>query len=173
MDHQGRDTDRTTDAIELVYKPARADILSAVRVRESYRRLTWVRWVAAALLLAWGILPMFAPASRGPAVVPMLLGAFVWAIPHLYASQALRIVQWQGDYRTTVTEDGVTAVNDHCALTQRWTLFRGHRETADSFVLLSRDRGVMWVEVLPKRGLRDPEDADRLRATLGRHLPQL
>ncbi|MDQ1010889.1 hypothetical protein QFZ82_005374 [Streptomyces sp. V4I23] len=173
MDHQGRDTEHTTEAVELVHRPTRADILTAVRVRERYRRMTWVRWIVTALLLAWGILPAFAPASRGPAVVPVLLGVFVWAIPHLYASQVLRIVGWQGDYRTTVTEDGVTAVNDHCALTQRWTLFRGHRETADSFVLLSRDRGVMWVEVLPKRGLRDAGDADRLRATLDRHLPRL
>ncbi|MFF8847413.1 YcxB family protein [Streptomyces sp. NPDC015127] len=173
MDHQGRDTERTAHAVELAFRPTLADIMSAVRVRESYRRLTWVRWLVVALLLAWGILPAFAPASRGPAVVPLLIGVFVWAIPHLHARQMLRNVAWQGDYRTTVTEDGVTTVNDHCALTQRWTLFRGHRETDDSFVLLSRDRGVVWVEVLPKRGLREAGDADLLRATLERHLPRL
>ncbi|MEV4329304.1 YcxB family protein [Streptomyces sp. NPDC049597] len=174
MDHQGRGAEHTAEAIELTYRHTRAGILAAVLLRERYRRMTLVRRIVAGLLLCTALLMIYGGRTPVASVaVWLLLSAFVWAIPYMYTSQALRIVEWQGEYRTTVTEDGVATVNDHCALTQRWTLFRGYGETDDAFVLLSRDRGVMWVETLPKQGLRDPRDADRLRELLDRHLRRL
>ncbi|MFP1627228.1 YcxB family protein [Streptomyces sp. 5K101] len=174
MDHQGRDTRHTTEAIELVYRHTRAGILAAVLVRERHRRMTWPRRIMSGLLLCMALLLVYGGRTPLASVaVWLLLAVFFWAIPHVYTFHALRIVQWQGEFRTTVTEDGVAAVNDHCSLTQRWTLFRGYREISDAFVLLSRDRGVMWVETLPKDGLSDPRDADRLRALLDRHLKRL
>ncbi|MER6841794.1 hypothetical protein [Streptomyces platensis] len=38
------------------------------------------------------------------------------------------------------------------------------------FVLLSADRTAAGVIVLPKRGVADPENVERLRAILDRHL---
>jgi hypothetical protein len=173
MDHQGRDIEHGTDAVELVYRPMRVDITTGLRVREAYRRLTWLRRGAAALFVCLGLLLIPGRTPFLQVVVWWLFAVMVWGIPRLYAFQVQRNVQWQGEYRTTVTEDALSAVNDHCALTQRWTLFRGYRETAEYFVLLSRDRSIMWLEVLPKRGLLDPQDAERLRALLDRHLQRV
>lgn len=97
----------------------------------------------------------------------------IWGIPHLQAHHGLRTVSWQGDYRTTVTDAGITTVTEHVTLTQRWSVFRGYRESRDHLVVLSRDPNILLVEVLPKRGAADPADVDRLRALLGRHLPRV
>ncbi|MER5182168.1 YcxB family protein [Streptomyces sp. NPDC002896] len=56
---------------------------------------------------------------------------------------------------------------------QRWSLFRGYRETRDHLVLLSRDPNILVLEVLPKRGLSSPQDAERLRALFDRHLSRV
>ena len=76
----------------------------------------------------------------------------------------------QGTYRSTVTDAGITTETEHTTLTQRWSVFHGYRETRDHLVLLSRDPNILLVEVLPKRGLRSPQDMERLLALLDRSL---
>lgn len=49
MDHQGRDMNQGTDAVELAYRPSRGDLLNAVLVRERVRRLNLLRWGLVAL----------------------------------------------------------------------------------------------------------------------------
>ena len=104
--------------------------------------------------------------SAQSAVTAVFCAALIWSIPHLQAHHALRTVSWQGEYRTSVTETGITAETTHATLVQRWSIFRGYRETRDHVVLLSRDPNILLVEVLPKRGLRSPQDAERLRAVV-------
>lgn len=166
--------DGEQDTIELVYQPTRADILAGVRLRERRRRLHLVRWGFTGLFGAGAVLAVTAPESSALSfVTAVFCAALIWSIPHLQAHHALRTVSWQGEYRTTVSETGIAAETAHTTLVQRWSVFRGYRETRDHVVLLSRDPNILLVEVLPKRGLRVPQDAERLRALVSRHLPRV
>ncbi|MBT2488943.1 YcxB family protein [Streptomyces sp. ISL-96] len=175
MDHQGRDTTQAAEIVELTYRPTRGDILAGIRVRDAIRRLNVLRGAVMALFTGFGLLLVVAPGGPQASNVLLcgLLVLFLWSVPHLQANQVLRIVKWQGEYRTTVTEAGVSATNEYVTLTVRWSLFRGYRETRDHVVLLSRDPNILCLEVLPKRGLGAPEDAERLLAILDRNLRRL
>ncbi|MGW8763062.1 YcxB family protein [Streptomyces sp. NPDC055815] len=168
------DTDTGMDMVKLAYRPTRADILAGVLVRERLRRHHLVRWGFVALFCAGALLTL---ASRRPSAVSLVLAVFcavlIWAMPHLQAHHALRTVSWQGEYRASVSGTGITTDTAHVSLLQRWSVFRGYRETRDHLVLLSRDPNILLVEVLPLRGLPSPEDAERLRALVGRELPAL
>ncbi|MGW3492227.1 YcxB family protein [Streptomyces sp. NPDC001020] len=166
--------DERQDIVELVYRPTRADVLAGVMVRERRRRLHLARWGFAVLFLVFAVQAVTSEkTSVLSAVVALFCSAVFWSIPHLQAHHALRTVAWQGEYRTAVTDTGVTAETAYVTLVQRWSVFRGYRETRDHVVLLSRDPNILLVEVLPKRGLRAPQDVDRLRALLDRHLPRV
>ncbi|MGX1883790.1 YcxB family protein [Streptomyces sp. NPDC055287] len=175
MDHQGRDIIQAAETVELTYRPARGDVLAGIRVRDRVRRLHVLRGAVMALFAGCGLLLLVAPG--GPPAANVLLCAlvvlFIWSVPHLQAHHVLRVVRWQGEYRATVTEAGVSAANEHATLIVRWSLFRGYRETRDHVVLLSRDPGILCLEVLPKRGLAAPDDMDRLRDVLERNLRRL
>ncbi|WP_425247637.1 YcxB family protein [Streptomyces sp. NEAU-NA10] len=97
----------------------------------------------------------------------------VWGYPRLQAAHVQRLIGWQGDYRATVSPTGITCRSDHSTLVQQWSVFQGYRETARHFVLLSRDPNIMCLDVLPKRGVRDAGDLDRLRAVLDQHTPRV
>ncbi|MET9517757.1 YcxB family protein [Streptomyces sp. NPDC002994] len=172
MDHQGRDIIQAAETVELTYRPTRGDILAGIRVRDRVRQLHVLRGALIALVAGLGLLLTMEPDGAGMMNVlvygPVVL--LLWAIPRLQARHVLRIVQWQGEYRTTVTDAGVSATNEHATLTVRWSLFRGYRETRDHVVLLSRDPNILCLEVLPKRGLGAPEDAERLLAILDRNV---
>ncbi|MFI0924208.1 YcxB family protein [Streptomyces sp. NPDC021012] len=162
------------DMIELTYRPTRADILAGVLVRERLRRLHLVRWGFTALFGAAALLSLAArEATAVSAVLAVFCALLIWAMPHFQAHHALRTVSWQGEYRTSVGESGITAETAHVTLLQRWSVFRGYRETRDHLVLLSRDPNILLVEVLPLRGLSSAEDAERLRELLERQLTRL
>ncbi|GGT07792.1 YcxB family protein [Streptomyces chromofuscus] len=162
----------THDEVELAYRPTRGDLRAGVGVRERVRHLHLLRWALTAVFLA--LAAQSAVSTKGSAlsfVLAVFCAAVIWAMPHAQAHHALRTVSWQGEYRATVTDDGIRTETRYVTLEQRWSVFRGHRETRDHFVLLSRDPNILLVEVLPKRGLRAEADADRLRALLARRLP--
>lgn len=171
--HDGRQGDiRST--VELVYRPTRADIHTAVLVRERCRRLHLVRWGFAGLFAAVALLVLAAPTSAASSsLLPAVLAVLVWSVPHAQSHHALKTVSWQGEYRLSVSGTGVSAETEHVTLLQRWSVFRGYRETRDHVVLLSRDPNILLVEVLPKRGLRSPEDVEGLLDLVGRHLPRI
>ncbi|MEU7472955.1 YcxB family protein [Streptomyces sp. NPDC044984] len=176
MDHQGRDIvqDRGTDAVELVYRPTRADILQGIRVRARVREVAPVRWMFVVLLTGFAAFTALGGADAAVLTALSLLTAvLVWGTPRIQAGQVLRAVSWQGEYRVTVTDAGITVETEHTTVVQRWTLFRGYRETPEHLVLLSRDPGILVLGVEPKRGLRGEEDLQRLRALLDRHLARV
>lgn len=162
------------DTVELAYRPTRADVLTAVLVRERLRRIHLVRWF---FTLLFGGTALLLVAAQRTFTVPIALTVFcavlIWAMPRIQAHHALRTVEWQGEYRASVNETGVTAETEHVTLLQRWSVFRGYRETRDHVMLLSRDPNILLVEVLPKRGLGSPEDAERLLDVLDRHLTRV
>ncbi|WP_369272076.1 YcxB family protein [Streptomyces sp. R11] len=166
--------DGIQDTVELAYRPTRTDLLAGVRVRERRRRLHLARWGFTGLFGVGAVLAVAPPApSVQSFVTAVFCAALIWSIPHLQAHHALRTVSWQGEYRTSVSETGITAETEHVTLVQRWSVFRGYRESPDHVVLLSRDPNILLVEVLPKRGLHSPQDAERLRTLVSRHLPRV
>lgn len=176
MDHQGRDMieDSGTDVVELAYRPTRTDILQGIQVRARVRGLAPVRWMFVVLLAGFAAFTALAGADAAVLTGLLLLtAALVWATPRIQAGQVFRAVSWQGEYRVTVTDAGITVENEYTTVVQRWTLFRGYRETPEHVVLLSRDPGLLVVEVEPKRGLGGEEDLRRLRVLLDRHLARV
>ncbi|MFE4537936.1 YcxB family protein [Streptomyces scopuliridis] len=159
-------------AVQLVYRPQSADTLAGLRVRERIKRTGLVlRGVFLALWVGHWLLSTVG--RGGTDVVSTVLFLFVfllvWGYPRIQAAHVQRIISWQGEYRTTVSAAGITGRSDHSTLMQKWSVFRGYRETAGHFVLLSRDPNIMCLDVLPKRGAREAEDVDRLRAILDEH----
>ncbi|MFE1905210.1 YcxB family protein [Streptomyces gardneri] len=160
--------------VHLVYRPTRDDIHTAVLVRERCRRLHLLRWGLAGLLAAVALLVLASPTSApSSALTPAVLAVLIWSLPYAQSHHALKTVSWQGEYRVSVSETGVSAESEHVTLLQRWSVFRGYRETRDHVVLLSRDPNILLVEVLPKRGLRSLEDTERLLDLVGQHLPRV
>ncbi|MFC9701797.1 YcxB family protein [Streptomyces sp. NPDC056943] len=162
----------TQAAVELAYRPTRADILTGTLVRERLRRLHVLRW---GFTVVCGGAALLAIAAQGTVTVLTALVALcavlIWATPHIQARQVLRTVEWQGEYRASVGGAGITTETPHMTLQHRWSVFRGYRETRDHMVLLGRDPNILLVAVLPKRGLDSPEEAERLLDVVSRHLP--
>ena len=174
MADQARETETAqgADVVEVVYRPTRRDIRVGIRVRERIRKISLLRGVVGGLFAALGLLVIVNSGLRS-SVLEWLVVLFVWSIPHIQAHHVMRTIEWQGEFRGTVSDNGISVSTDYCTLTQRWPLFRGYRETRDYLVLLSRDPNILCVEFLPKRSLRSPEDAARLLALLDRHLKRI
>ncbi|MEU5894246.1 YcxB family protein [Streptomyces sp. NPDC047461] len=163
-------------AVELVYQPRSADTLVALRVRERIKRagpllrgaflfLSVGNWVLTTV--AHGSVEVFSTA------VLVLVVLLLWGYPRIQAAQVQRLVGWQGEYRATVSPAGITCRTDHSTLIQKWSVFQGYRETADHFVLLSRDPNILCLDVLPKRGAHEAGDLERLRAILDQYTPRV
>ncbi|MFC9943901.1 YcxB family protein [Streptomyces pratensis] len=160
--------DAQTD-VRLTYRPQPADTLVGLRVRERIKRTGLL--LRSMFLALWVGHWLLSTVRHGSAdVVSTVLFVSVvlllWGYPRLQAAQVQRLVGWQGEYHVTVSPTGITCANDHSTLVQKWSVFRGYRETAGHFVLLSRDPNIMVLDVLPKRGAREAGELDRLRALL-------
>ncbi|MBC9731089.1 YcxB family protein [Streptomyces sp. TRM68367] len=164
--------------VELAYRPTVDDLEAAIRTRAKStragrfrRRLmiyTLVVTAVAVLLSTLGDGHRDRPWPLYLAVVAFV--AFMTAVPRLQARQFHRLSERQGDFRVAVDDTGIRLTTDHSSATLDWHLYPRHAETPELFVLLSADKSAVGVVVLPKRGLSNPEDADRLRAILDRHL---
>ncbi|MES5823268.1 YcxB family protein [Streptomyces sp. RG80] len=162
----------TEAAVQLVYRPQPADTLVGLRVRQRIKR--WGLVLRSVFLVLWVGQWLLVTLSRGSVdvistVLFLLVVLLVGGYPRLQAAQVQRIVGGQGEYRTVVSDAGISTTNDHSTLIQKWSVLRGYREAPGHFVLLSRDPNILCLEVLPKHGLSTPEDVDRLRALLDRH----
>ncbi|MFJ2829281.1 YcxB family protein [Streptomyces sp. NPDC087263] len=162
--------------VELAYRPQSADALVGLRVRERIKRTGLL--LRGVFLLLWVGQWLVSAVVRGSVdvvstVLFLLVVLLVWGYPRLQAAQVQRLVGWQGEYRATVSPAGVTCRTDHGTLIQKWSVFQGYRETASHFVLLSRDPNIMCVDVLPKRGVHEAGNLERLRAILDQHIPRV
>ncbi len=174
----GRD-DVTGRVVELEYRPVAKDFVSALRARRrvsrAMRRQVWLLGLAACCCvfvvasdLADGEMPPF----------PMLIGMCVFAFllvlqPWLVGHQFQRLAERRGVIRVTVTDAGVTVATDDSSTSLQWSVQPRYRETAEGFYMFSPEKNAANFTVLPKRGLRDPADADRLRAILDAHLSRV
>ncbi|MFM9367536.1 YcxB family protein [Streptomyces sp. Da 82-17] len=166
------DVDAGPAPVRLRYRPQAADTLVGLKVRERIKKaglvgrmLFLVVWVGHWLL---GSLHRgrFEPVSS---VLVVVVALFLWGYPRIQAAHVQRIVGWQGEFRLTVSAEGLSCSTDHSTLTQKWTFVGGYRETRSHFVLISRDPNIMCLDVIPKHGAGSPEDVDRLRDLLDLH----
>ncbi|MFJ1547619.1 YcxB family protein [Streptomyces sp. NPDC088246] len=158
--------------VQLVYRPQSADTLVGLRVRERIKRTGLL--LRGVFLALWVGHWLVSAVGRGSidavsTVLFLFVVLVVWGYPRLQAAHVQRITGWQGEYRATVSPAGITCRSDHSTLIQKWSVFQGYRETAGHFVLLSRDPNIMCLDVLPKRGVHEAEDLNRLRAILDQH----
>ena len=167
--------------VELVYRATVGDFREAVRV--STRASFAGRWgrglllVSGALGLVLAVVPPLLGVAPDPKVLVMtaapVLGLLV--LPHIEARRLHRRAALLGVHRTVLDPWGVTVEHDRgTERVARWSQVSRYAETPHTFVLLDGGSQVPRFTVLPKRGLRTPADADRLRAVLAREgLPRL
>ncbi|MEW2175147.1 YcxB family protein [Streptomyces sp. NPDC005406] len=173
--HNAQSSDDAVDeqtAVQVVYRPRSDDTLVGLRVRARIKRTGLL--LRGVFLTLWVGQWLLSTVGRGSFdVVSTVLFLFVvlivWGYPRLQAASVQRLVGWQGEYRASVSPAGITCQTDHSTLVLKWTVFQGYRETAGHFVLLSRDPNIMYLGVLPKRGVQEAEGLDRLRAILDQH----
>ncbi|MEU5715227.1 YcxB family protein [Streptomyces sp. NPDC020403] len=173
--HADGTLDERTGA-HLSFRPQPADTLVGLRVRGRIKRTGLL--LRTVFLTLWVGQWVLSTVGRGRVdAVSTVLFLFVVLVlcgyPRLQAASVQRLVGWQGEYRVTVSPAGITCANDHSALTQKWSVFRGYRETAGHFVLLSRDPNIMCLDVLPKRGAHEAGDLGRLRELLNEHTTRM
>ncbi|MFD6416347.1 hypothetical protein [Streptomyces sp. NPDC060194] len=171
MNTPGRES-VVTERVELVCTPNRADVLAGLRARAGVTGATAVRLAFLTISLVGGVLGV---ALRGGAPFPaealIIVGVMTALYPHLQAAAVLKTLAPQGEIRTTVGDaEGVSSAGALFRQSFAWQAFRGYRERDGRFVLISRDRSGMHIEIVPLRALVDPADADRLRAILDRNL---
>ncbi|OIJ64905.1 YcxB family protein [Streptomyces mangrovisoli] len=172
----GRDAEQA--AVELEFQPVVKDFSGLLkerrRITKAGRRSLWV----APLVMLIGVAEIAGSLAGQDTSVPVACGLLagsvaMWFMPHLQGRAFQRLAARNGVMRTVVTDDGVTVSNANTTTTVRWPAQPRYRETADLFVMFSDDKNASCFTVLPKRGLADPADADRLRAIFDRHLARI
>ncbi|RPF33335.1 YcxB family protein [Streptomyces sp. TLI_185] len=172
----GRDAEQ--GVVELVYQPVAGDFSGALRERRRFNRAGKIqRWaigfIAVALVieiagaLAGGHIDWF------PLIWLPLCAGLLLLMPQLQARTVLKIAARNGTYRATVTDAGLTMTTDNSTTSVNWAAQPRYRETKDAFFTFSDDKNATCFTVLPKRGLQDPADADRLREILDRNLTRV
>jgi hypothetical protein len=104
--------------------------------------------------------------------MPLFAGMLL-VTPQLTARTVVKIAARNGTYRARVTNAGLTMTTDNSTTTVSWAAQPRYRETKDAFFTFSDDKNATCFTVLPKRGLHDPADADRLREILDRNLTRV
>ncbi|MEU6546390.1 YcxB family protein [Streptomyces sp. NPDC046859] len=164
--------------VELAYQLTVDDLAAAIRTRAKVtsagrfrRRLLVYTLVVTAVGVLLSTLGDGRPDTPWYLYVALVASvAFMTAGPRLQARQFHRLSERQGDFRAVVDDMGICLTTAHSSASLDWHLYPRYAETPELFVLLSADKSAVGVGVLPKRGLSNPEDADRLRAIFGRHL---
>jgi hypothetical protein len=157
-------------AVQLVYRPQSADTRVGMRVRERIKR---TKLVLRGVLLALAVGFWLVSTDVISTALVLFVVLWLWGYPRLHVAYVQRIIGWQGEYHATVSAAGIACRSDHSTLVQKWSVYQGYRETAGHFVLLSRDPNIMWLDVLPKRGVHEAGDLDRLRAILDQHTTRM
>ncbi|MCX4880664.1 YcxB family protein [Streptomyces sp. NBC_00847] len=172
----GRDAEQ--GVVEMVYEPVVEDFAGALRERKRFSRAGRIqRWALLAVAVAFVIEVAGALTGAEPdwfllIWLPLFSGLLLLA-PRLQARVVLKIAARNGTYRATVTDAGLTMVTDNSTTSVNWVAQPRYRETKDAFFTFSDDKNATCFTVLPKRGLQNPADGDRLREILDRNLTRV
>ncbi len=168
-------------AVELRYTPTTADMAEALRARNRTPAGRRQRrpFILLSLLgpVVVGVL-IVQDGGTTPVTTGLLAGVvFGWAyllFGHRMTARAFRgVLEAAGDCRAVVDEHGVAVTGSRASTHHQWAALAHYAETPAHFAVFSRDRQAVTVMVLPRRGLADPADADRLRAILDRNLTRV
>ncbi|MGW7262322.1 YcxB family protein [Streptomyces sp. NPDC054842] len=166
--------------VELEYEVTREDMRQALKARAKAsgpaQRTQRLALIGVATLAGVSAVPLAqgeAP-DTGSMVLAGLLVLMLFVLqPWLTARQFHRIASRHGVYRARVDDSGVTVSNSGGSSQLNWTAAPHYAETSDTFVLLSGDKNVSCLTVLPKRGVQAPAGVDGIRTLLERHIRRL
>ncbi|MFC9700510.1 YcxB family protein [Streptomyces sp. NPDC056943] len=173
------ETSERIEPIELAYPAAFEDVREAVRVRLRatfwWRLLRWTAWGGGVLAFLVAGLALLPPSPEPETTALMVVLGLVAvgcaeSLPWLTAQSLFRLIRAQGDATAVVDEDGGRWTSRDTETTIRWALLPRYVETPRMFVLLTAKQSGTGFAYLPKHGLADPADADRLRAVLDRNI---
>ncbi|WP_326765515.1 YcxB family protein [Streptomyces sp. NBC_01591] len=165
--------------VELEYQPTTADFAEALNARAKISRSGRMQRKLLILMPAVAVLMgiLIALGGDGPGAPFWVALVFVMVAviltPWLQGRQLYRFAASQGTCRTVVRETGIQVVTDHSTTTVSWPMVPRYRETPELFVLFSDDKQAIGITMLPKRGVRGPDDLDRLRSVLDRNVRRL
>ncbi|MGW3118419.1 YcxB family protein [Streptomyces sp. NPDC001107] len=174
----GRDAEQ--GVVELAYEPVVGDFVGALRERGRVRPRRWLRsWAVGVVAFAFVLKASLAVAGREDPDwflliwLPLLLVFLLVLAPRLQARAFQKLAARNGTYHATVADTGLTMTTDNSTTSVKWAAQPRYRETKDAFFTYSDDKNASCFTVLPKRGLADPADADRLREILDRNLTRV
>ncbi|MFJ7963772.1 hypothetical protein [Streptomyces sp. NPDC096324] len=166
------------DVVELEYRPVVADFTSALKARRAISKAGRRQYaVLGGVVVVAALQGQRALNGHGESLI-----LTIWLVvcmplillsPWLMARQFQRLGERQGTFRVTVTDAGVTVATDNSTTELNWVAQPRYRETKDVFAMFSPDKKATSFTSLPKRAVRAPEDVDRLRAILDRHLTRV
>ncbi|MFF7382516.1 YcxB family protein [Streptomyces griseoluteus] len=166
--------------VELEYQLTREDMGQALKARAKAsgraRRMRGFALVGVAALVGGSAVPLAhgeAPDTGTWMIAGLVVVSLFVLQPWLLARQFHKIASRNGACHSRVDDCGVTVENAGGSSRLNWTAAPRYAETADTFVLLSGDDNASCLTVLPKRGVRTPEDVDAVRALLDRHIRRL
>ncbi|MFE5713881.1 YcxB family protein [Streptomyces sp. NPDC056501] len=172
----------TNERIELAYPPDFQDVREAVRVRLRatfwWRLLRWTAWGGGTLAFLVAGLALLPPSPEPETTALMVVLGLVAvgcaeSLPWLTARSLFLLIRAQGEATAVVDEDGGRWTSRDSETTIRWALLPRYVETPRLFVLLTAKQSGTGFAYLPKHGLADPADADRLRAVLDRNISKV
>ncbi|MBT2368249.1 YcxB family protein [Streptomyces sp. ISL-10] len=168
--------------VTLVYEPTTADMKGALDARarstpsgRRTRRLLLFTGVVGLCLVALTVVSGDIDTTRLVAGVATTFFAFgsLYLLPRAQARQLQQLAVRQGEFRATVDAKGIRLTTRDSEATSRWDLYPRYAETDELFVLLTADKHGVGVMLLPKRGVPAPDDVDRLRDLLDRHVQRM
>ncbi len=176
-----QDSGPAGQAVELVYRVTPADLAQAIRVRNravpAMRRQRWLMPLMGVAMVFFG---GSALAAGGPVVKPvgfvglgLLLCALTLYGPRLQARSFAGLLGKAGEARTVVDGAGIQVTTARSSSRMAWGAQPVYAETPDTFVTLDIEKRAAAMTVLPKRGVREPGDVERLRALLDGNLRRI
>ena len=170
-----------SQAVELSFTMTANDVrhgaLTRLRATRSGRFARALRWVATALigiaLALYAVLAILGwlDAEDWRGLAPLLLALVLVPLILLLQRRVYgQVAARMGHVRASLDDDGVRIANDHSSTVNTWSAYGSFVETDQAFVLLSPDKKRIVFTVLPKRGLAERSDTERLREILARHL---
>ncbi|MFJ3234456.1 YcxB family protein [Streptomyces sp. NPDC086787] len=177
---EGRAESTVGERVELEYQLTREDMRQALKARAKAsgraRRMRGFALLGVAAFVgasAASLAQGEAPDTQSLIIAGMLVVS-LWVLqPWLMARQFHKIASRNGSYRATVDDAGVTVSNTGGSSRLNWTAAPHYAETLNAFVLLSGDKNVSCLTVLPKRGVQEPGGVDAFRTLLDRHIRRL
>jgi len=163
-----------TSAVELAYLPTTADAVGAIRARRRTSRLWNGVLLAGAIVVLSALIQNFmGPRKSGSTVLCLAaLALFIGMrvlVPTLKGRQVYKMVALQGEFQAIVDDSGVRVTSRDSEMAYRWPMLTRYAETDELFVLMTPDKYRVGFVVLPKRGVAEPADVDRLQAILNRN----